>query len=166
MFSKNVRNKLMISTISLVISFLGVIILLASKSIILLILFILFYILTNFAGGIICSQCPFQSKLCPGVLQLYFMPFLAKVVYRKKDYSKRAIELGAIFVGIFGSVYYMIGFISLFVLYWNSTLFVVVLVLLILFFTHFFLSFSILCPNCMNKESCPMARISNAFGKE
>lgn len=166
MFYKNVKTKLAISTISVVISFLGLIILLALKSTTLLILFIVFYILTNFVGGIICSQCPFQSKLCPGVLQLYFMPFLSKLIYRKKEYSKKAIELGAIFVGIFGSAYYLIGFVSLFILYWTSPLLIVVLVLLGLFFTHFFLSFTILCPNCTNKENCPMTRVSNVLGKE
>ncbi len=166
MFYKNVKTKLAISTISVVISFLGLIILLALKSTTLLILFIVFYILTNFVGGIICSQCPFQSKLCPGMLQLYFMPFLSKLVYRKQEYSKKAIELCAVFVGIFGSAYYLIGFVSLFILYWNSTLLPIVLALLALFITHLFLSFSNLCPNCMNKENCPMARVSKALGKE
>lgn len=155
-----------ISTISVVISFSGMIILLAIKSITLLVLVIIFYIFTNLAGGIICSQCPFQGKLCPGVLQLYFMPFLSKIIYRKKEYSKRAIELSTIFVGIFGSAYYLVGFVSLLVLYWNSNLILVVLVLLGLFLAHFFLSFSVLCPKCTNKDNCPMSRVSSALGKE
>jgi len=166
MFSGDVRIRLAISTISVVISFIGIIVLLALKSTILLVLFLSFYILTNFAGGPICSQCPFQSELCPGVLQLYFMPFLSGLVYRKRKYSEKAIERCAVLVGIFGSAYYLIGFVSLFALYWNSTLLTIVLVLLALFFTHFFLSFSSLCPQCMNKENCPMARVSNALGKE
>jgi hypothetical protein len=163
MFSKEVGIELGISTISVAISFSGMIILLAIKSITLLVIVILFYILTNLAGGIICSQCPFQGKFCPGVLQLYFMPFLSKTVYKKKEYSKRAIELGAVLVGIFGSIYYIVGFVSLLFLYWNSILVVVVMVLLGLFLTHFFLSFSVLCPNCTSKDSCPMSRVSRKY---
>lgn len=166
MYSRDVRIKLAISTISVVISFLGIIILLALNSVTLLMLFILFYILTNFAGGLICSQCPFRSKFCPGVLQLYFIPFLSKFVYRKKEYSKKTIERAAVLVGIFGTAYYLIGFVSLFILYWNSIFLAIVLVLLVLLFTHFFLSFSNLCPNCMNRENCPMSRVSDTLGKE
>ena len=166
MFSRDVTLKLAISTISVVISFLGIIVLLAFQSTVSLVLFFLFYILTNIAGGLICSQCPFRGKFCPGVLQLYFMPFLSKVFYRRPKYSRKTIERSAVLVGIFGSAYYLIGFVSLFLIYWNSTFLTIVLVLLFLFFTHFFLSFSNLCPNCMNKENCPMARVSDALGKE
>lgn len=165
MFSGKVKNKLVLSTISVVVSFLGIILLLAIKSITLLILFLSFYILTNFAGGIICSQCPFRSKMCPGVLQLYFMSYLSKVVYRNREFSKRALDTSAILVGIFGSAYYLIGFVSLLIFYWNSTFLVVVLILMAFFLTHILLSFSILCPNCTNKENCPMSRVSTALGK-
>ena len=130
MFSKNMTFKLAISTIAVVIAFVGIIILLALSSIIILIYFILFWILTNFAGGIICSQCPFQSKVCPGIYQLYFMPLLSKIVYRKKEYREKTKQISAILVGIFGSLYYVIGFISLIILYWNDFLLIIVLILL------------------------------------
>jgi len=166
MFSKNLAFRLLISTISVVIAFVGIIILLAFRSIIILVLFISFWIITNFSGGIICSQCPFQNKVCPGVFQLYFMPFLSKIVYKKKQYSKKTIKISAIFVGIFGILYYFIGFISLIILYWNDSLLIVVLILLGLLIIHIFLSFLSLCPNCNNKEKCPMARVSINLGKK
>ncbi len=165
MFSKNLAFRLLISTISVVIAFMGIIILLALRSIIILVLFISLWIITNFSGGIICSQCPFQNKVCPGVFQLYFMPFLSKIVYKKKEYSKKTIEISAIFVGVFGLSYYCIGFISLIILYWNDSLLLIVLILLGLFITHFLISFLSLCPNCNNKEKCPMSRISKTLGK-
>lgn len=165
MYSKNVTFKLLISTISVVIAFIGIIILLALRSIIILVLFISFWILTNFSGGIICTQCPFQKKVCPGVYQLYFMPFLSKIIYRKKEYSKKTIEISAILMGVFGLSYYFIGFISLIILYWNDFLLIIVLILLGFFITHILLSFLSLCPNCNNREKCPMARVSKTLGK-
>ncbi len=166
MFSQNLIFRLLISTISVVIAFVGIIILLALRSIVILVLFISFWIITNFSGGIICSQCPFQNKVCPGVLQLYFMPFLSKIVFKKNEYSKKTIAISAILVGIFGLLYYCLGFISLIILYWNDTLLIIVLILLGLFFTHFLLSFLSLCPNCTNKEKCPMARVSKTLGQK
>ena len=166
MFSKNLVFRLVISTILIVIAFVGIIILLALKSIIALVLFISFWLITKFSGGIICSQCPFQNKVCPGVFQLYFMSFLSKIVYKKEEYSKKTIDLSAIFVGIFGSLCYCIGFISLIILYWNESLLIIALILLGLFIIHLLLSFLSLCPNCNNKEKCPMARVSKTLGKK
>ena len=165
MFPKKLKITIILSTICIAITFVGIIILLALRSILCLVLFILFWILTNLAGGIICSQCPFRGKRCPGLYQLYFMPFLSKKIYKKKEYDKKTINISAILVSVFGSIYYLIGFISLFILYWNDFI-VIVLILLAFFIIHLTLSFLYLCPNCSNKENCPMARVSKALGKE
>ena len=125
MFPKKLKITIILSTICIAITFVGIIILLALRSILCLVLFILFWILTNLAGGIICSQCPFRGKRCPGLYQLYFMPFLSKKIYKKKEYDKKTINISAILVSVFGSIYYLIGFISLFILYWNDFIVIV-----------------------------------------
>ncbi|MBN1802788.1 MAG: hypothetical protein JW891_14865, partial [Candidatus Lokiarchaeota archaeon] len=93
-------------------------------------MFILFWVLTNVAGGVICSKCPLNDKSCPGLYQLYFMPYLSKIVYRKKEYSKKIMSVSAIFVSVFGLIYYSIGFISLFLFYWNDLIFIVFILLI------------------------------------
>jgi len=164
MFSRNLKIILTVSTISVIISFLGLFILLLLRSVLLVAVFLGFWILTNFAGGVICSQCPFRSKKCVGVCQLYFMPLISKILYRKDQYSEKALTLSAKLVGIFGTLYYLIGFVSAFLLYWNDLL-LFVAILLVFFTVHLILSFLFLCPNCPNKQHCPMAKVSKAMGK-
>jgi len=95
------------------------------------------------------------------------MSFLSKIIYRKKEYSEKIIKNSAILVGVFGSLYYIIGFLSLFILYWNNLIIIIiVLILLVLFIMHLILSFLYLCPNCLNKKKCPMAKVSKAIGKD
>ncbi|MFX1476407.1 MAG: hypothetical protein ACFFCO_13175 [Promethearchaeota archaeon] len=165
MFSRKLKIVLTVSTISVIIAFLGLSVLLLLRSVWLLAVFLGFWVLTNIAGGVICAQCPFRSKKCVGVCQLYFMPLISKSLYRKDHYSERALALGAKLVGVFGTLYYLIGFVSAFLLYWNDLL-LVVSILLVFFVVHLILSFLCLCPNCPNKHNCPMAKVSKAMGKQ
>ncbi len=92
------------------------------------------------------------------------MTYLSRFLYRKAEYSEKTRKASVLLVSLFGSLYYLVGFGAAFVLYWHD-LVVVVGILLGFFVLHLILSFLYLCPNCLNKEKCPMAKISKNIGR-
>ena len=160
------RDKLMhlLPAIPLAVFNVGTIYLLSIKSIYLVGIFLLLWVATNIAIVGICKGCPYCGGYCPGVSQLYFAPFLSALLYKGEECisCERSFRVNLLLLGLFGIGSYVFAFYWLFVLYWNETM-MVVLVLLGCLLLHMPLSFFILCPKCSYNDKCPMAKVQKTF---
>jgi hypothetical protein len=156
----------LLPAIPLAIFYAGTVYLLAVISIRLAGVFLLLWVATNIAVAGICAGCPYCGGYCPGVVQLYFAPFLAALMCKGKKRSSgvRSFKINVTLLGVFGIVSYLFAFYWLFVEYWPERA-IVVLALLGLLVLHMPLSFFVLCPKCGYNDTCPMANVQRAFKK-
>jgi hypothetical protein len=156
----------LLPAIPLALFYVGTVYLLAVHLLLLAGIFLLFWIATNFAIAGICAGCPYRGGYCPGACQLYFAPFLSKVLYKdkRKSAGPRSFKVHLALLGLFGIGSYLFAFYWLFVLYWPERA-LVVLALLGLLLLHMPLSFFLLCPKCGYNDTCPMARVHKTFDK-
>jgi hypothetical protein len=156
----------LLPAIPLAVFYAGTVYLLAVISILLVGVFLLLWVATNFAVAGICAGCPYRGGYCPGVSQLYFAPFLVALMCKgkKRRSGIRSFKVNLALLGVFGIGSYLFAFYWLFVESWPERA-IVVLVLVGLLVLHMPLSFFILCPKCSYNDTCPMAKVPKAFKK-
>jgi hypothetical protein len=157
-----IRNT--VPTIPLVISFLGIIILLAMKSLFILFLYILLWIMMNISMAYICKDCIYRGKYCPGLNQLYFGPLISKHLFSSDKVNVTLLKCSIVFLGLFGIGNQIFAFILLFIFYWELKS--VIIIILILYCIHIPLSFSIFCPRCKRYANCPVSNMNKIFMKK
>ena len=150
-----------VPTIPLFLSFLGIILLLAMKSLFILFIYILLWVAMNISLAYICKDCVYIGKYCPGLNQLYFGPLISKYLFGRYKVNVTHLKLSVFLLGIFGIGNQIFAFISLFILYWKLKL--LVIILLILYCLHIPLSFLIFCPKCQRYGNCPVSNMNNLF---
>ena len=150
-----------IPTIPLLLSFFGIIFLLSTKSLLILLIYILLWVAMNISMVGICKDCIYCGKYCPGLHQLYFGPLISKYLVGRYKINTTHLKLSVFLLGIFGIGNQIFAFITLFILYWESKL--IVIILLILYCLHIPLSFLIFCPKCQRYGNCPVSNINKLF---
>ena len=165
-WSKKDRLLHLLHAIPLIAFYVGSIYLLARESVYLASVFLLLWVAVNFSVAGICAGCPYRGRYCPGVCQLYFAPFLSKVMYKdtKRGSGPRSFKVNLALLGAFGIGSYVFAFYWLFRLHWQEHP-LVVLGLLALLLLHMPLSFFMLCPKCGYNDTCPMANVHRVFKK-
>ena len=143
-----------IPTIPLLLSFFGIIFLLSTKSLLILLIYILLWVAMNISMVGICKDCIYCGKY-------YFGPLISKYLVGRYKINTTHLKLSVFLLGIFGIVNQIFAFITLFILYWESKL--VVIILLILYCLHIPLSFLIFCPKCQRYGNCPVSNINKLF---
>jgi hypothetical protein len=159
-WSKQDRVMHLIPALPLVLFYVGTIYLLGIHSIILVGIFFLLWVATNFAIAGICIGCPYRGGYCPGVSQLYFAPFLSRILFSRINGTPgdQSFKASLVLLSVSGIGSYFFAFYWLFVLYWAENAFLVLLLLGMLI-VHVPLSFTILCPKCGYNDTCPMAKV-------
>jgi hypothetical protein len=161
-WSKEDRALHLLPAIPLVAFYIGAVVLLARESVVLVAVFLALWVGINVSVAGICAGCPYRGGYCPGLCQLYFAPFLSKLIYKEEGSGPRSFKLPLALMGVFGIGSYVFVTYWLFRLYWGDRP-LVVLALLALLIVHMPLSFFLLCPNCGYKHTCPMAKVHKAF---
>lgn len=165
-WSKQDKALHLLPAIPLAIFYAGTVYLLAVISILLAGVFLLLWVATNVAVAGVCVGCPYCGGYCPGVVQLYFAPFLAALMCKgnKGSSDVRSSKINLALLGVFGMGSYLFAFYWLFMEYWPERA-IVVLALLGLLVLHIPLSFFLLCPKCGYNDTCPMAKVQKALKK-
>lgn len=134
--------------------FIGIIFFLSLISISYLIIFLFLYILMNLLLSIICSNCPYSGKFCPGISQLLFGPILSKL-YKKKPIKNNTLKIVLISYCIIGLGCFIYAYTILFI-YLISEYAIVIATLLLCFILYCIIAWPILCPKCSNNKKCPV----------
>ena len=142
-WTKRDRILHMVPAVPLVLYYFGTTYLLAARSLIVAGVFLLLWAGVNVAVAGICAGCPYRGGYCPGLCQLYFAPFISKLMYRNAA-GPRSFKPNLLWMGVLGIGNYAFGFIWLYVYYWREQ-YLIILALLALLLLHMPLSFFLLC---------------------
>lgn len=139
-----------ISMVPFTIVFLGTIYLLSTYGIILPILLILMFLVTNVFQAGCCIGCPYRGEYCPALCGVYIGNLLSGLLYKDRQFDQAFFDRNA--KG--GEV--MLFLTILFPVYWIfMTSWILVLVYFLLLFAHFLLFMSTQCIKCSYNETCP-----------
>lgn len=144
-----------------IISFLGIIYFLFLKSLLFLLIFLSLYIIMNILLSLICVDCVYSGKFCPGISQLLFGSLLSRL-YKKRPMQIGTLKVILILYGIFGFGTFGYAF-TILVIYFIQEYTIVIVSLILCFFSYSIIAWSILCPKCSNNKICPVKNIKSIF---
>jgi len=147
-----------ISMVPFLIVFVGTAYLLATYSILLLIILLGLFIITNVFQAGCCVGCPYQGKYCPALCGVYLGNWLSSIVYKNREFDELFFKLNA----AAGEI--MVFVLILYPLYWiarSNWLFVPLYLGLIAL--HFILFMPTQCEKCSYNETCPGGQTWHKF---
>jgi hypothetical protein len=139
-----------LSMIPFIIVFVGTAYLLATYSIILTIILVALYLLTNIFQAGCCVGCPYQGKYCPALCGVYLGNLLSGVLYKDRQFDEKFFKRNA------AAGETMVVILVLFPLYWVfQTGWYLVPIYLLLIAAHFIIFMPTQCEKCGYNTTCP-----------
>jgi hypothetical protein len=143
-----------LSIIPFLVVFIGTIILLSTYSVILSIVVIVLYLITNIFQAGCCVGCPYRGEYCPALCGVYLGNLLSSILYKNRefdrDFFKRNAQAGEM----------MLFITILFPIYWlfrANWILVPVYILLLAF--HFIIFMPTQCEKCGYNTTCPGGQV-------
>ncbi|MGV9171627.1 MAG: hypothetical protein ACOC44_09755 [Promethearchaeia archaeon] len=152
------KGKHLALTIPLLMLMIAIFFYLNSLNLILGLIYISFYIATNFFQAYCCvyQECPYIGNYCPGIVCLYPASLIAQLsIYQKMKRTKKRFNIFVTLAEI--SLFSFIIF-PLFFFFSLGFLYLVAYIGFILIYTLLFLWF--ICPDCAIKNTCPAGKSS------
>ena len=139
-----------LSMLPFIIVFLGTLYLLSTFSIILAIILVSLFLLTNLFQAGCCVGCPYQGEYCPALCGVYLGNVLSGILYKNRkfdqDFFNRNAQVGEL----------LLVLTILFPVYWIiRTNWLLVPVYFLLLIAHFLLFMPTQCENCSYNKTCP-----------
>ncbi len=134
--------------------------LLATISLYLPVIFILFFLGINIFQAGCCVGCSYVGRFCPAVFGVYLANILSSKMYKQKTHKSNFFKKNAFFAGISVALFFTFPFYWLFNLNWHY-----LVVFYGLMIVHLLLLLIILCPKCDYNKICPAGKTSRSFKK-
>ena len=143
-----------LSMVPFLVVLLGSIYLLSTYSVILPILLVVLYLVTNIFQAGCCVGCPYQGKYCPALCGVYLANLLSGILYKNREFDQDSFDRNA----KAGEI--MLFLTILFPIYWIfRTSWILVPVYLLLLAAHFLLFMPTQCENCGYSTTCPGGQV-------
>jgi hypothetical protein len=139
-----------LSMLPFVIGFVGTAYVLAAQSIIIMIVWLTLYVVTNVFQAGCCVGCPYQGKYCPALCGVYLGNFLSTIIYKNRRFDQAFFERNA----TAGELMLLVC--VAFPLYWLfQTAWFLVPIYLFLLAAHFVIFMPTQCEKCAYNTTCP-----------
>ena len=149
-WTKKDKRLYVLSMIPFLVVFLGTAYLLSTYSIILAILLVGLYLLTNIFQAGCCIGCPYRGKYCPALCGVYLGNFLSGILYKDRPFDEKFFKRNA------AAGETMVIVLVLFPLYWVfQTGWYLVPIYLALIAAHFLIFMPTQCEKCGFNTTCP-----------
>ncbi len=136
--------------IPFVIGFAGTAYILATHSIVLTLLWLAFYLVTNVFQAGCCVGCPYRGKYCPALCGVYLGNFISTILYKDRQFDQAFFERNA----QLGELLLLVCVV--FPLYWLfRTAWYLVPIYLLLIGLHFVVFMPTQCEKCAYNTTCP-----------
>ena len=139
-----------LSMLPFLVVFLGTIYLLSTFSVILALILVILFLVTNLFQAGCCVGCPYQGEYCPALCGVYLGNILSGILYKNRkfnqDFFNRNAQWGEL----------LLVLTILFPVYWIvRTSWLLMPVYFLLLIAHFLLFMPTQCENCSYNTTCP-----------
>lgn len=140
----------LLSMLPFIIVFLGTIFLLSTFNLVLVIILISLFLVTNLFQAGCCVGCPYQGEYCPALCGVYLGNLLSGFLYKNRKFNQEFFNRNA------KGGEFMLLITILFPVYWiYKTSWLLIPVYFLLLFTHFLLFMPTQCEKCSYNTTCP-----------
>jgi hypothetical protein len=149
-WSRKDKRLYALSMVPFVVGFLGTAYVLAAHSILLMVVWLALYVVTNVFQAGCCVGCPYQGKYCPALCGVYLGNFLSGILYKDRQFDEDFYHRNA----TAGELMLLVCIV--FPLYWLfRTAWYLAPVYLLLLGLHFVIFMPTQCEKCAYNTTCP-----------